>query len=150
MYVVLEFFGKMSQDVVLGLMIGIWWVAYCSTDIISRGIITTNDSTAMFSSTNWVELTALQLIAGAVISMVIVNGMGKSIRSPAFENKKAICMAALGHVLGSLAAYTVVTSTVQLAILACQPLFTFILTCAMSRGSFSNVFRLLMIVLGVD
>ena len=82
--------------------------------------------------------------------MVIVNGMGKSIRSsPAFENKKAICMAALGHILGSLAAYTVVTSTVQLAVLACQPLFTFILTCAMSRGSFSNVFQLLMIVLGV-
>ena len=148
-----EFSGKMSQDVVLGLMIGIWWVAYCSTDIISSGIITTNDSTAMFSSTNWVELTALQLVAGAVISMVIVNRMGKSIRSsPAFENKKAICMAALGHVLGSLAAnaaYTVVTSTVQLAVLACQPLFTFILTCAMSRGSFSNVFQLLMIVLGV-
>ena len=143
----------MSQDVVLGLMIGIWWVAYCSTDIISRVIITTNDSTAMFSSTNWVELTALQLTVGAVISMVIVNGMGKSIRSsPAFKNKKAICMAALGHVLGSLAAnaaYTVVTSTVQLAVLACQPLFTFILTCAMSRGSFSNVFQLLMIVLGV-
>ena len=148
-----EFFGKMSQDVVLGLMIGIWWVAYCSTDIISRVIITTNDSTAMFSSTNWVELTALQLIAGAVISMVIIIGMGKSIRSsPVFEDKKAICIAALGHVLGSLAAnaaYTVVTSTVQLAVLACQPLFTFILTCAMSRDSFSNVFQLLMIVLGV-
>ena len=148
-----EFFGKMSQDVVLGLMIAIWWVAYCCTDIISREIITTNDSTAMFSSTNWVELTALQLIAGAVVSMVIVNGMGKSIRSsPAFEDKKAICIAALGHVLGSLAAnaaYTVVTSTVQQAVLACQPLFTFILTCAMSRGSFSNVFQLLMIVLGV-
>ena len=143
----------MSQDVVLGLMIGIWWVAYCSTDIMSRVIITTNDSTAMFSSTNWVELTTLQLTAGAVISMVIIIGMGKSIKSsPAFEDKKAICMAALGHVLGSLAAnaaYTVVTSTVQLAVLACQPLFTFILTCAMSRDSFSNVFQLLMIVLGV-
>ena len=140
----------MSHDVVLELMIGIWWVAYCSTDIISREIITTDDSTA---TTNWVELTALQLTVGAVISKVIVNGMGKSIRSsPSFENKKAICMAALCHVLGSLAAnaaYTVVTSTVQLAVLACQPLFTFILTCAMSRGSFSNVFQLLMIVLGV-
>ena len=149
----------MTHDLTPWLMVGIWWIAYSSADSISRGIGDHNHSTTIFSAmgTGWVDLTALQLITGSVISMVIIVGTGKPIRSsPVFEHKKIICIAAFGHVLGSLAAnaaYTVVTSTVQLSILACQPLLTFVLTWAMSSNSVSesrpNLFQLVILVVGV-
>jgi len=119
----------------------LWWVANTVTSIVTKSVMIGEDASTKgatswmpaFKDLRWLELTMLQHLHAAIaLVMWLKVVMGKSIW-PDSEHKTEVCVAALGSILATNAAYTLVSSSATRVIKGREPLFTFVLLLVLYR-----------------
>ena len=146
----------------LAIFVGVWWLCSFAVDFMSRKVllekgeesITYKGLMTEFSTLLWVEVTTLQNIIAALLSILAMKFLKFSLWPLNVSNhKKVVFMAAIGHFLGTLATnatYTLVASDIAVLIQASQPLFTFLF---MTKGfvllDLSKLLSIMLILIGM-
>lgn len=122
--------------------VALWWIANTIASISSKRVMIGEDHTTSgatswtpaFEDLRWVDLTVFQLLLGGAVTMIwLRRSVDKS--APIHDHhpntsRRAIIAAICGHVVGNLAtnaAYAAISSSTTQVIIACEPIFTFVL-----------------------
>ena len=116
------------------LIIVIWWVASSVTSITSKEVLNQGNNldgqiTTAFVDLRWIDLTAIQLLVGTVISVIYLRIKYNTSIIPDSSCWRTLIIAVMGHLVGNLAtnaSFAAVSSSMTLIIKACEPLFTII------------------------
>ena len=127
-------------------IIAVWWAASSLTSISSKEAMKTHSDVGVnfaFRDMRWLELTALQLLLGTIVSMTLTRGDHKTSPSRKGASWRLHLPAFLGHLIGNMAtnaSLAAVHSSVTIIIKACEPLFT-ILVCYYFYNNTPKVIR---------
>ena len=122
-----------QATLLIAVSVGVWWAANSITAVSSKSFMRgtgkpdTNSWSDAILDFRWLELTTLQHLVGAVVSIAWLKTVGKSVW-PSEASKKIILLASLGNVAGNIAtnaAYAMVSSSMTQVVKACEPLFMF-------------------------
>ena len=147
-----------TQNVKTVAVVIIWWTASYLTNVTSmetmdNGKESTShryvDRSVIFLQLGWFDLTALQLLSGAVMSVVLARWYAK--RNVNFESpdRGTIITAVIGHLLGTLATNVslfVIGSGLALHTKALQPLFTIAVQCVYFGKQSPSIMILLSVI----
>ncbi len=123
-----------KENIIIALSVGIWWTANSITAVTSKTLMRGEgkpDKTAWSDAIKdfrWLELTFLQHLIGAVVSIVWIKLVSRKSIWPTEGSKKNILISSVGNVVGNLstnAAYAIVSSSMTQVVKACEPLFMF-------------------------
>ena len=147
-----------QATLLIAVSVGVWWAANSITAVSSKSFMRgtgkpdTNSWSDAILDFRWLELTTLQHLVGAVVSIAWLKTVGKSVW-PSEASKKIILLASLGNVAGNMAtnaAYAMVSSSMTQVVKACEPLFMFGLSLLLYRDyQVLNSITLLSIVIMV-
>ena len=136
----ISFFRSMESKTIytqatllIAVSVGVWWAANSITAVSSKSFMRgaskpdINSWSDAILDFRWLELTTLQHLIGAVVSIAWLKTVGKTVW-PSEASKKIILLASLGNVAGNMAtnaAYAMVSSSMTQVVKACEPLFMF-------------------------
>ena len=122
--------------------VGVWWAANIITAVSSKIFMQGDGKHDKHSWSDaildfrWLELTVLQHLLGAVVSILWLKIAMRKNMWPADASMKIILLASLGNVAGNMAinaAYAMVSSSMAQVVKACEPLFMFGLSLLLYR-----------------
>ncbi|XP_064387642.1 uncharacterized protein LOC135335898 isoform X2 [Halichondria panicea] len=132
----------MKANVLIAISVGIWWAANSITAISSKNFMRgqskpdKNSWSDASKDFRWLELTFLQHLIGAIVSVMWIKLISRSSIWPADASKRTILIASIGNVAGNVAtnaAYAMVSSSMTQVVKACEPLFMFGLSLVLYR-----------------
>ena len=114
----------------------VWWVASSITAAISKRFLRDENTPrpsktswlVLLSDVQWIELSALQHVVGAVASVIFLKLYLKKAVLPAEFSRKTVLIASFCNVVGNMATnavYSLADSSMTQVIYFCEPLFMF-------------------------
>ena len=149
-------------SLIITVSVCVWWVANSIAVVFSKSFVYGDTIPDIKSWSDvmlefrWLELTTLQHLIGAVVSIAWLKIVGKTVW-PSEASKKIILLASLGNVAGNIAtnaAYAMVSSSITQVVKACEPLFMFGLSLLLYKDyqvlNFTTLFSIVTMVIGAS
>lgn len=168
MQAIMEWKGLRGVPGVLLLALVVWWVSYAMAAMATGRVMLWRGGeeasgnsdvsgwTLAFQQLRWVDLTALQHLTAALVTVVWLKLTGRPIfPDNARGMASIICIAGVAHLAGSLAtnvAYALISSSTARVVKAFEPLFTLLLSICLYKHhtdiNISAFLSVVMVVLG--